>query len=242
MSHFDTCRLTLIWLAHIKLLAADWQSWPVKARFHFIFIFMLVSVTYYISLYVGEKRLAFHLSPRDGHVITVSGCLILIRMAYKVFSSPRSNVTFNISLHEVYVRVSVRYVITKFSRMDSLPNFLTDGALRARELRYQRYLLHYFFLSWARWGQQILFSGGLFKINGVVACVLRSVSIVKLPLTLLSIPQQWFSICMSTVYTSVLKTERFLYNHNFFWHILLTLRLQLLKDKIARNRSVIVKK
>ena len=108
---------------------------------------MLVSVTYYISLYVGEKRLAFHLSPRDGHVITVSGCLILLRMAYKVFSSPRSNVTFNISLHEVYVRVSVRYVITKFSRMDSLPNFLTHGALRARELRYQRYLLHYFFLS-----------------------------------------------------------------------------------------------
>ena len=31
----------------------------------------------------------------------------------------------------------VRYVITKFSRMDSLPNFLTHGApLRARELRY----------------------------------------------------------------------------------------------------------
>ena len=36
------------------------------------------------------------------------------------------------------VRVGVRYVITKFSRMDSLPNFLTHGApLRARELRYE---------------------------------------------------------------------------------------------------------
>ena len=36
-------------------------------------------------------------------------------------------------LHEVCVRVGVRYVITKFSRMDSLPNFLTHGAaLRAR--------------------------------------------------------------------------------------------------------------
>ena len=35
----------------------------------------------------------------------------------------------------------VRYVITKFSRMDSLPNFLAHGAplrtLRARELRYK---------------------------------------------------------------------------------------------------------
>ena len=31
-------------------------------------------------------------------------------------------------------RAGVRYVITKFSRMDSLPNFLTHGALlRARE-------------------------------------------------------------------------------------------------------------
>ena len=50
--------------------------------------------------------------------------------------------TFDISLHEVCVRVGVRYVITKFSRMDSLPNFLTHGApqaraSRARELRYK---------------------------------------------------------------------------------------------------------
>ena len=67
---------------------------------------------------------------------------ILIRMAYKVLISPRSNVTFNISLHEVCVQVGVRYVITKFSRMVSLPNFLTHGApearaSRARELRYK---------------------------------------------------------------------------------------------------------
>ena len=53
---------------------------------------------------------------------------ILIRMAYKVLISPRSNVTFDISLHEVCVRVGVRYVITKFSRMDSLQNFLNHGA------------------------------------------------------------------------------------------------------------------
>ena len=40
----------------------------------------------------------------------------------------------------VYGWAGVLYVITKFSRMDSLPNFVTHGAplgaLRARELRY----------------------------------------------------------------------------------------------------------
>ena len=45
--------------------------------------------------------------------------------------------TFDIGLHEVCVRVGVLYVITKFSRMDSLPNFVTHGAplsaLRAHE-------------------------------------------------------------------------------------------------------------
>ena len=46
--------------------------------------------------------------------------------------------TFDIGVHEVCVRVGVRYVITKFSRMDSLPNFVTHGVrLRARELRYK---------------------------------------------------------------------------------------------------------
>ena len=44
--------------------------------------------------------------------------------------------TFAIGLHELCVRVGVRYVITKFSGKDSLPNFLTHGApLRAREAR-----------------------------------------------------------------------------------------------------------
>ena len=50
-------------------------------------------------------------------------------------------VTVDIGLHEVCVRVGgregVRYVITKFSRMDSLPKFVTHDAplraLRARE-------------------------------------------------------------------------------------------------------------
>ena len=47
--------------------------------------------------------------------------------------------TLDIGLHEVCVRVGgragVRYVITKFNRMDSLPNFLTHGAPLARFAR-----------------------------------------------------------------------------------------------------------
>ena len=46
-----------------------------------------------------------------------------------------TSVTLDIGLHEVCVRVGVRYVITKFSRMDSLPNFLTHGAPLARFAR-----------------------------------------------------------------------------------------------------------
>ena len=83
MPHFDSCQLILIWLANITL--NDCQPTDSLARRS-----ELVSVTYYISLYVGAKRLVFHLSPRDSHVIIVSGCLILttvilnvlIRMAY----------------------------------------------------------------------------------------------------------------------------------------------------------------
>ena len=44
--------------------------------------------------------------------------------------------TFDIGLHEVCVRTGVRYVITKLSGMDGLPNFLPHGTpLRAREAR-----------------------------------------------------------------------------------------------------------
>ena len=83
-------------------------------------------------------------------MIIVSGCLfltavnliVLIRMSYKterLVKLGMSIVTFDIGLHEVCVRVGVLYVITKFSLMDSLPNFVTHGAplraLRARELR-----------------------------------------------------------------------------------------------------------
>ena len=95
------------------------------------------------------KRLVFHLSPRDGHVIIVSGCLIftdvnlimLIRMGNitdRLLSScARSHLT-SAYMKCVYGWASVLYVIIKFSRMDSLPNFVTHGAplraLRAREL------------------------------------------------------------------------------------------------------------
>ena len=50
--------------------------------------------------------------------------------------------TFDIGLNEVCVRVGVLYVKTKFSRMDSLPNFVTHGApLRARFARARAPLL-----------------------------------------------------------------------------------------------------
>ena len=50
----------------------------------------------------------------------------------------QNNLTFGIDLHVVawvYGRSFVRYVITKFSRMDSLPNFLTQDAPLARLAR-----------------------------------------------------------------------------------------------------------
>ena len=51
-------------------------------------------------------------------------------------SCARSIVTFDICLHEVCVQVGVRFVITKFSRMDSLQNFVAHGApLRALRVR-----------------------------------------------------------------------------------------------------------
>ena len=80
-------------------------------------------------------------------MITVSGCLLLTAVNSSSYGWLTKfeffqDVTSDISLHEVCLRVSVRYVITKFSRMDSLPNFLTHGApqagaSRARELRYE---------------------------------------------------------------------------------------------------------
>ena len=144
MSHFDSCQLTLIWLANISL--NDCQPTDSLARRSFFLYVELVNVTYYISLYVGAKRLVFHLSPRDSHVIIVSGCLILtavnlivlIRMAYitkrlvelcKIYCDIWHRLTWSVCTGgRAGGRAGVRYVITKFSQMDSLPNFLTHGA------------------------------------------------------------------------------------------------------------------
>ena len=49
-------------------------------------------------------------------------------------SNYNSNCLLLLLLRMFYGRAGVRYVITKFSRLDSLPNFLTHGApLRARD-------------------------------------------------------------------------------------------------------------
>ena len=116
----------------------------------------LVRVTYYISLYGGAKRLVFHLRPRDGHVIIVSGCLILtainlivlIRMVYitkklvklwKIYCDIWHRLTWSVCTGGR----TLRHNLTKFSRMDSLTNFLTHGAsLRARFARARAPLLN----------------------------------------------------------------------------------------------------
>ena len=101
---------------------------------------MWVSVTYYISLYVGKKRLVFHLNPCDGHVITVSARLILTAVNSSSYGwitkcQFQQNLMWHLTsayMKRVYGWAGIRYVITKFSRMDSLPNFLTHGAPLAR--------------------------------------------------------------------------------------------------------------
>ena len=89
------------------------------------------------SIYVGTKRLAFHLSPQDGN-----NC-----QQMSDFNSCQSNHTHSderlVKLCKIYCdiwhqvtrsvctggRVGVHYdFVTKFSRMDSLPNFVTHGA------------------------------------------------------------------------------------------------------------------
>ena len=71
-------------------------------------------------------------------MITVGECLILTAAnssSYGWLTKFLQDVTFDISLHEVCERVCVGYVITKFSRMDSLPNLLTHGAPQPRASR-----------------------------------------------------------------------------------------------------------
>ena len=68
-------------------------------------------------------------------IVTAVNLVVLIRMVYK---TERSIVTFDIGVYEVCARTGGRaYALhNQISRMDSLPNFVTHGASRARELRY----------------------------------------------------------------------------------------------------------
>ena len=89
--------------------------------------------------------MVFHLSPRDVHVIIVSGCLtltavnliILIRMAYITERLVQDLLCHLTSAYMkcVYGWAGVRYVITKFSLIDSLPNFLPTMPRSARFAR-----------------------------------------------------------------------------------------------------------
>ena len=83
-----------------------WRPTDSPARLKRCFILMFVSVTNYIGLHVGAKLPVFHLSPRYGQVIFVSGCLLLnLYSSYnwqvRVNTCARSNVTFDIGLHVV---------------------------------------------------------------------------------------------------------------------------------------------
>ena len=134
MSHFDSSQLTLIWLAHIITLNY-WQPTDSRARWKPSFIFTLFSVTYYISLHVGAKRLVFHLSPRDGHVIFFSRCLIW-QLPIHPHTDCLQNGQDSVNLWHltsaymqcVYGRVGVRYVITKFSCLHRFQVSLSNGA------------------------------------------------------------------------------------------------------------------
>ena len=82
-------------------------------------MFMMGSVTYYIGLHVGAKQPVFHLSPCDGHVIFVSGCLIL--------TAVNSSSCGLLNIQWVYERAGVRNVITKFSCVHRFPFSLING-------------------------------------------------------------------------------------------------------------------
>ena len=112
MSHFDSCQLTLIWLVHITL--NYWQM-PGESEdsFHFHFYVGKSDILYQL-IYRGKttglssERVRW-LCDYCQRTSASNGCqFILIQMACKVSISARSNVTFDISLHEVCVRVGGR--------------------------------------------------------------------------------------------------------------------------------------
>ena len=107
---FDSCQLTFIRMANIRINRLRVGVRHIRPA----------CIGKCQIVYLSEPEV-FHLSPRDGHVIilTAVNLIVLIQMVY-------------IGLHEVSVRVGLRYVNQIFSE-ESLPNFLTHGApLRQR--------------------------------------------------------------------------------------------------------------
>ena len=120
ISIFFTCQVSACGLQPFSChdLANDIYSITDKTVFSHLNI--LISVIYCIRLYVRAKQLVFHLSPRYGHVLIVSGCLIsqlsihshtdgLHNWQASVDIWERSNVTLDIGLHVMGARtVGVR--------------------------------------------------------------------------------------------------------------------------------------
>ena len=148
-----------MWLAHIT-----WNYWPpTDSPARRSFVFMLNRYVWHtISAYMYGKTTGLSSKParwtcdncqRMSDFLSDVNLIMLIRMGNitdrLVSSCARSHLT-SAYMKCVYGWASVLYVIIKFSRMDSLPNFITHGAplraLRARELRWNtiHQLLAYF--------------------------------------------------------------------------------------------------
>ena len=145
MSHFDSCQLTLIWLVRITL---NWQPWWKRSFLSFSFL-CWCDILY--QLICRENDLSF-IWAREMVMWLLAADVWFWQLPIHPHTDGLQSVNFSkiwhltSAKHEVCIRVSVRYVITKFSRMVSLPNFLTHGApearaSRARELRYKWYSL-----------------------------------------------------------------------------------------------------
>ena len=113
MSHFDSCQLTLIWLAHITL--NYWQPCPGKVYFHKYFGKCVILH----HLYVGQndwfliyacKIVMWHLSADVwfGQLSIHPHMDGLHNWQTKVNIWARSNVTLDVCLHVVSVRTIVR--------------------------------------------------------------------------------------------------------------------------------------
>ena len=106
MSHFDSYQLTLICLVHITLNTGS-----------------------RLTALSGESEVSFHLH------FYVGKCDILYQLICRGKTTGLSSEPAKWSCDYVkcvYGWAGVRYIIAKFSRMDSLPNFLTLGAPLAR--------------------------------------------------------------------------------------------------------------